>query len=293
MKTSGTLFLIGTPIGNLGDITLRALDTLRKCELLFCEDTRVARKLLNHFNIHKPTRAFHRSSPSRILASIERELRAGKQVGYVANAGMPGLCDPGARLVAMCMEKGFSFDVVPGPSALVTALSAMPQEARQFSFFGFPPEHAGEQRKFLERIARLEHAAIIYVPPHATHVLFCRELTKLHQEIRYCTLSELIEGLPENVRGEITLVLMPPSRESETAELRPATLETITERWTRRWKHRSAYPFRTPRIQSRRQKRPRPLLRPPLRAWADERLSWCSSSGCSFWACSDSSSFAR
>ena len=275
MKTSGTLFLIGTPIGNLGDITLRALDTLRKCELLFCEDTRVARKLLNHFNIHKPTRAFHRSSPSRILASIERELRAGKQVGYVANAGMPGLCDPGARLVAMCMEKGFSFDVVPGPSALVTALSAMPQEARQFSFFGFPPEHAGEQRKFLERIARLEHAAIIYVPPHdlqkflslaarslppkATHVLFCRELTKLHQEIRYCRLSELIEGLPENVRGEITLVLMPPSRESETAELRPATLETIQRSLRRRGFSerdvlrilRAVFPGQGPRLRTR------------------------------------------
>lgn len=244
MSTCGTLFLIGTPIGNLGDITLRALESLRGCDLLFCEDTRVAKKLLNHFEIHKPTRAFHRASPPSTVVSVETALRAGKQVAYVANAGMPGLSDPGARLVAMCMEKGLPFNVIPGPSALVTALAAMPEEVREFSFFAFPPGRIGKRRVLLERIARLNHPAVLFVAPHdlrellslavevlparKTRILFCRELTKLHQEIRLCSLAELMAELPDRVRGEITLVVVPPGQKAERAELQAATPESIS-----------------------------------------------------------------
>jgi len=271
----GTLFLIGTPIGNLGDITIRALDTLRNCDLLCCEDTRVTRKLLSHFDIRKPVRSFHEASTPRAAATVEKALREGRNVVYVADAGMPGLSDPGARLVAMCMQQGLPFDVIPGPSALVTALAAMPATVGEFSFFAFPPGRRTQRRRLLERIARLNHPAVVFVAPHdvrkflllaaevlpaeETSILYCRELTKMHQEIRRCSLGCLIRELPEEVRGEITLVVAPPKMADAESEPRAATPELIHRNLKAKGFSerdilkilRAVYPGQGPRVRSR------------------------------------------
>jgi len=141
----------------------------------------------------------------------------------------------------MCMEKQLPFDVIPGPSALTTALAAMPLEAREFTFFAFPPSRKREQRRLLRRISQLEHPAVLFVAPHdlrkllslacevlpgvETQVLFCRELTKAHQEIRLCSLQELSASLPVRVRGEVALVFIPSKKGSKEGSAETTTLE--------------------------------------------------------------------
>src|SRR4030042_460712 len=155
MAAGGILYLIGTPIGNLQDVTLRALETLAVCDIIYCEDTRVSRKLLTHHGIRKPTSSFHQYSDRRVVGRIRQDLRAGKKVGYVTDAGMPGLADPGPELVAMCLAEGLAFDVAPGPSALATALSLLPVHAHPFTFMAFPGKKRAQIRGFFKELARM------------------------------------------------------------------------------------------------------------------------------------------
>jgi 16S rRNA (cytidine1402-2'-O)-methyltransferase len=226
----GILYLIGTPIGNLGDVTLRALKTLKACDAIYCEDTRVSRRLLAHHGIKKPTSSFHEYSDARVVARIRRDLEAGKNVGYVTDAGMPGVSDPGPQLVAMCLEEGLAVDVIPGPSALAAALAYLPFHPERFTFMAFPGKKRAQLRKFSKEIAARGHPAVVFVGPHDlaklmdaaaealpedTRVLFCRELTKVFQEVKFIRLDELAEIAAQRTRGEITLIFVPPEAEQD------------------------------------------------------------------------------
>ena len=232
MDAKGILYLIGTPIGNLADVTLRALETLRACDVIYCEDTRVSRRLLSHHGISKPTSSFHEYSDARVVERIRRDLEAGKKVAYVTDAGMPGVSDPGPQLVAMCMAEGLEVDVIPGPSALAAALAHLPVQPQRFTFMAFPGKKRAQLRKFAKEIAGMGHPAVVFVGPHdlakltdaaietlpaETRVLLCREMTKLFQEVRFIGLGELKERAAKEVRGEITLIFVPPEAEPHTA----------------------------------------------------------------------------
>jgi 16S rRNA (cytidine1402-2'-O)-methyltransferase len=225
---AGTLFIIGTPIGNLEDVTLRALRTLKECDVVFCEDTRVTRKLLTRHGIHKPTASFHQYSGTNVVEDVRKALRDGKNVAYVTDAGMPGVADPGPQLVAMCLEEGLAVDVIPGPSALATALAHLPVQPPAFTFMAFPGQGAAKLKRFAGAIAAEGKPAVVFVGPHdlaalvqaarkalpeRTMALMCRELTKLHQEVKYLTLAELEARAAGEVKGEITLIFVPPKVE--------------------------------------------------------------------------------
>lgn len=233
MEAKGILYLVGTPIGNLADVTLRALETLSACDVIYCEDTRVSLRLLKHHGISKTTSSFHEYSDARVVERIRRDLEAGKKVGYVTDAGMPGVSDPGPQLVAMCMEEGLEVDVIPGPSALAAALAYLPVQPQRFTFMAFPGKKRAQLHKFAKEIAGMGHPAVVFVGPHdlakltdaaiealpaETRVLFCREMTKMFQEVRFVGLGELKELSAKGTRGEITLIFVPPKIEPRAME---------------------------------------------------------------------------
>lgn len=222
---AGTLFIIGTPIGNLEDVTLRALRTLSECDVVFCEDTRVTRKLLTRHGIRKPTASFHQYSGAGVVKEVRQALQDGKNVAYVTDAGMPGVADPGPQLVAMCLEEGLAVDVIPGPSALGTALAYLPVQPLAFAFLAFPGKGAAKLKRFAETMAAESKPVVVFIGPHdfvalaqaarkalpeGTRALMCRELTKLHQEVKYMTLDELEARAAKGVKGELTLIFVPP-----------------------------------------------------------------------------------
>lgn len=224
---TGTLYLVGTPIGNLKDITLRALEALRACDVIYCEDTRHSLKLLSAHGISKPTSSFHQFSGDAVVARVRDSLLAGKDVAYITDAGMPGCADPGPELVAMCRAEGLAVDVIPGPSALATALAYLPLHPRAFTFMSFPGKKRRDLEQLAEEMTKLGHPCVVFIGPHdlpklaevtagimpeATQVLVCRELTKMFQEVRLVALPGLVELAQENPRGELTLIFLPPEQ---------------------------------------------------------------------------------
>src|SRR5690606_17046998 len=218
---SGTLYVVGTPIGNLADITLRAIDTLRAVDRIAAEDTRRTRALLSHLEIGgKPLSALEAHADERAYERLLTELEAGKSVAFVTDAGMPAVSDPGARLVARARERGISVVVIPGPSAVTAAIAASGLVEAPFCFFGFLPRKGRARQRVLERIARASEPVVIFESParlRATlselaasmperRVAVCRELTKLHEEIVLDSPARLA-ALEREWRGEITLVI--------------------------------------------------------------------------------------
>lgn len=209
-----------TPIGNLGDITLRTLEALRDADIIAAEDTRHTRKLLSHHGISKPMVSFHEHNELSRLPELLAKLRDGKELALVSDAGMPGICDPGYRLIAAAIEEGLPVEVLPGPSALDTALVASGFPTDSFVFIGYLPRRKGELEKALTAIASETRTCVAYESPHrlaktlaaASPVLgdrriaICRELTKRFEEIIRGTAAELAANLPEKVKGEIVLV---------------------------------------------------------------------------------------
>lgn len=214
------LHVCPTPIGNLGDITLRTLEALRNADIIAAEDTRHTRKLLSHHGISKPMVSFHEHNELSRLPELLAKLRDGKELALVSDAGMPGICDPGYRLIAAAIDEGLPVEVLPGPSALDTALVASGFPTDSFVFMGYLPRRKGELDKALTAIAGESRTCIAYESPHrlaktlaATtpflgerRIAICRELTKKFEEITRGTATELAGGLPEKVKGEIVLV---------------------------------------------------------------------------------------
>jgi 16S rRNA (cytidine1402-2'-O)-methyltransferase len=221
---SGCLYLVGTPIGNLEDITLRALRILREADQIACEDTRHTQKLLNHYEIAKPLVSYHEHNELTRAPELLISLEQGAKVALVSDAGMPLVSDPGYRLVTLCLRHQIPVVPIPGPSALLAALSVSGLPTEEFVFVGFLPARSGERRRALERLRIEERTIIFYEAPHrveeciadAVEILgdrpacLAREVTKLHEEFRRGKLSALAASLAERpARGEITLLIGP------------------------------------------------------------------------------------
>jgi 16S rRNA (cytidine1402-2'-O)-methyltransferase len=221
---TGCLYLVGTPIGNLEDITLRALRILKEVDQIACEDTRHTQKLLSHYEIHKPLVSYHEHNEMTRAPELVLSLEQGAKIALVSDAGTPLVSDPGHRLVNLCLRHRVSVVPIPGPSALLASLSASGLPNEEFLFVGFLPARGAERRRALERLRIEERTIILYEAPHriaecvadAQEILgdrsacIAREITKMHEEFRRGKLSELAESLNESpARGEITLLVGP------------------------------------------------------------------------------------
>jgi 16S rRNA (cytidine1402-2'-O)-methyltransferase len=221
---TGCLYLVGTPIGNLEDITLRALRILREADQIAAEDTRHTQKLLQHYEISRPLVSYHEHNEMTRAPQLLIALEQGAKVALVSDAGMPLVSDPGHRLVALCLRHQIPVVPVPGPSALLAALSASGLPNEEFLFVGFLPQRSGERRRALERLRIEDRTIIFYEAPHritecvadAREILgdrpacLAREVTKLHEEFRRGNLSLIASSLQERpARGEITLLIGP------------------------------------------------------------------------------------
>lgn len=211
------LAVVPTPIGNLEDITLRALRYLRGADLIACEDTRRTGRLLSHYEIKKNLISYHEHNEERLAAELAERAKT-ERIALVSDAGTPLVSDPGYRLVSACIEAGVEVEVLPGPSALVTALAASGLPSDTFTFLGFLPRKGRERSQLLARISEEESTFIVYESPHRigktlaelpaeAPVAVCRELTKLHEEVFRGTAAEAAEHFSEGVKGEIALVV--------------------------------------------------------------------------------------
>jgi 16S rRNA (cytidine1402-2'-O)-methyltransferase len=224
------LYLVATPIGNLGDITLRALDVLKRADRIACEDTRQTQKLLNHFQIATPTVSCHRHNERQRAAELIEALKAGGRIALVSDAGMPGISDPGSWLAAEAIAAGVPVVPIPGANAALSALVASGLPTGEFLFLGFLPEKAGGRRSRLEDLAaeaknsQAARTLIFYEAPHRIletladfesvwgpnlRVTVARELTKIHEEFLRGTVAEARRELAarDRIRGEITLLV--------------------------------------------------------------------------------------
>jgi 16S rRNA (cytidine1402-2'-O)-methyltransferase len=243
---TGCLYLVATPIGNLEDITLRALRILKGADQIACEDTRHTQKLLNHYNIQKPLVSYHEHNEMTRAPELVLAMEQGAQIALVSDAGMPLVSDPGYRLVTLALRHHLPVVPIPGPSALLAALSASGLPNEEFLFAGFLPARTGERRRALERLRIEDRTIILYEAPHriegtladARDVLgdrpacLAREVTKLHEEFRRGTLSELTASLSEKpARGEITLLIgaVPPEERSVQRDSSQSLAERVDE----------------------------------------------------------------
>lgn len=218
----GKLYIVGTPIGNLGDMTYRAVETLKSVDFIAAEDTRVTQKLLSYFDIKKPLVSYHEHNRKAAGDEISERLEAGETCAVVTDAGMPCISDPGEDLVRLCAERGIPMEVVPGPSAVISALAVSGLDTSKFAFEGFLSTAPNSRKETLTRVTQETRTLIFYEAPHKLEatlndlykflgdrkVSICRELTKLHEEVIRTTLSgakELYSGVKP--RGEFVLVI--------------------------------------------------------------------------------------
>ncbi len=246
------LYLVATPIGNLGDITLRALDVLKRVDRIACEDTRQTQKLLNHFQIATPTESCHEHNEHERAAPLVRALQEGARIALVTDAGMPGISDPGSWLTAAAIAGSVPVFPIPGANAALSALIASGLPTGEFHFLGFLPEKAGARRTRLETLAAAGNDAgtlVFYEAPHRIlgtladlesvfgaelRVVVARELTKLHEEFLRGTVAEVRQVLAsrDTVRGEITLLVQAPAERAAQGEA-SASKERIADRVAR------------------------------------------------------------
>ncbi len=221
--TPGTLYIVATPIGNLDDITVRALNVLKKVDLIACEDTRHSRKLLDHYGIHKPVISYHEHNEAARAGELIEKLRAGASIALISDAGTPLISDPGYRLVEAAAAAGITVTPIPGPSAAIAALSASGLPTDSFRFCGFFPAKPSQREKLLSSLASDSATLIFYEAPHRIletleHVLkvlgnrrmvVAREVTKMHEEFIRGTVEEAIAALRARpaVRGELTVLI--------------------------------------------------------------------------------------
>jgi 16S rRNA (cytidine1402-2'-O)-methyltransferase len=219
----GLLSVVATPIGNLEDITLRALRVLREAQAILAEDTRHTRTLLTHHGIGTPLRALHAHTSEARIAQLADELAAGAHYALVTDAGTPLVSDPGAELVRACIARGVKITPIPGPSAPIAALVASGLGGAAFEFLGFLPRSGGKRSSALEHVRAARGSVVLFEAPSrlaatladlertlgAREVAVCRELTKLHEEIARGTPAELRARFAEGARGEITIVVAP------------------------------------------------------------------------------------
>ncbi|MDH3226273.1 MAG: 16S rRNA (cytidine(1402)-2'-O)-methyltransferase [Thermoleophilia bacterium] len=234
--TAPRLTVVATPIGNLEDLSPRAAAALRDADLIACEDTRRTRILTQHVGAHAEVMSVHQHNEAERTATILERVRSGDSVVLVSDAGMPSVSDPGARVVAAAHAADLEVSVIPGPSAVTSAIAAAGMAERAFAFVGFFPRKATELRQLLDAYDGLRVALVGFESPNRVtrllellaerdpdrEITICRELTKLHEEIIRCPAGEAAEKLGTTVRGEVTLVLAPAVAAEEAPDLRPA-----------------------------------------------------------------------
>ena len=234
---AGTLYLVPTPIGNLGDISPRMADTMAQADFIAAEDTRVSLKLLNHLGLKKPMISYYRHNTEAGGQAVLERLLAGESCALVTDAGTPAISDPGQELVARCAQQGIDVVAIPGPCALVTALAVSGQPTDRFTFEGFLPMNKKNRRARLDSLMGEERTMVFYEAPHKLTatladlaaafgeerpISLCRELSKLHEEVRRTTLGEAVHWYEENQpKGEFVLVV----QGAEPVEEQEATLE--------------------------------------------------------------------
>jgi len=243
-KERGKIYVIGTPIGNLSDITIRALETLKKVDIVVAEDTRRTLKLLSYYQIRKPLISYHKFNERKRAVELLRMLKSGRNIGVVSDAGMPGISDPGKELISKAWDAGIDVVVIPGVSAVTAALSISGFETTPFAFFGFPPSKGKDRRRFFEKLSGEELTIVIFESPKRfrktlrdlqkhlgnRHILVARELTKIHEEIFRGSLEEAIDKWLGPVKGEITMIIEGKKKSlDESSDLKSALIHIREE----------------------------------------------------------------
>ncbi len=242
-ETSGTLYLVATPIGNLEDITLRALRILGEVSIIAAEDTRRTAKLLRHFGLSTRARSFHEHNERIQTRTLLKRLATGQSIAVVTDAGTPLLSDPGTRLVGEALRAGFPVQAIPGPSAVLAALVMSGLSASQFTFVGFPPNRSNARKHWMKALIAEPRPLVIFEAPHRIkrsladmlevfgdrQIAVCREMTKVHEELVKGPISEVLKRvLP---KGEFTVVLSPePEGHARTTE--PPDSKTLSEEFS-------------------------------------------------------------
>jgi 16S rRNA (cytidine1402-2'-O)-methyltransferase len=215
------LYLVATPIGNLLDITLHALEIFKICNYILCEDTRRARNLLNHFNIKKQLISFHKFNERKMEVKVIQDLKEDKQIGLISDAGHPCICDPGTKLVSLCRTQDIPIRIIPGACSITAALSFCGVDPVPFQFLGYIPKKKKEIEHILHRIALYPGISLFFETPHRllktlrlmdpfTELIVIRELTKVHEELLQKTAQELTLHFEKTKpKGEIILILLP------------------------------------------------------------------------------------
>ncbi len=234
IQEEGKLYLVSTPIGNLEDITLRALNVLREADIIAAEDTRHTRQLLSHFDIHTRLVSYHAFNEHRRTEELLDEIRSGKSVAAVSDAGTPAVADPGFLLVREALKNGIEPVIIPGVSAVTFAVTAAGLPVDKFAFYGFPPVKSGRKRAFFERIAGEDKTVFIYESPHRitktlreiaevvgadTPVAVIREATKVHEEVwRGSAAQVAADAERKNVKGEFVIAISVKDADRGSAE---------------------------------------------------------------------------
>lgn len=231
---SGKLFVVGTPIGNLGDITYRAVETLKAVDFICAEDTRVTVKLLNHYEIKKPLVSYHEHSAKQVSENIVSRILSGENCAVVSDAGMPCISDPGEDLVHRCIENEIPIEVVPGPTAMASAVAISGLSTSRFAFEGFLSVTKKQRFAHLQSVSKDPHTLIFYEAPHKLvstltdmleyfgdrKISLCRELTKIYEEVIRTTISGAIEYYKDKTpKGEYALIIEGYSEEAALAEI--------------------------------------------------------------------------
>ena len=237
-KDKGNLYIIATPIGNLEDITLRALKILKEVDLIAAEDTRHTLKLLNHYEISKPLISYHRHNEEVRTETLIKRLKEGQNIALVSDAGTPGICDPGEEVIKKCIEEGISVIPIPGACAMINALICSGISTNEFTFLGFLPLNKKLRREKLREIEESINTIIIYEAPHKISstlkdlqevindrkLVLARELTKIHEEFIRGTIEEIIDK-SKDLKGEMIIIIEGKNMTEKENDLNQLTLE--------------------------------------------------------------------
>lgn len=240
----GILFLVATPIGNLGDITIRALKTLKEVDYIVAEDTRQTLKLLNHFEISKPLLSYHRHSSESKEIEIIQLLIEGKNIAIVSDAGTPAISDPGEKLVKRAIENNIKIEPIPGACALINALIASGLDTDKFAFYGFLPQNNKNRKEILEQIKQENKTLILYEAPHkiketlidlsdilgSRKIVLAREITKIHEEYIRGNIDDVIKNV-ENPKGEYVIIIEKSSLNKKEKEIELLNNKTLEEHY--------------------------------------------------------------
>ena len=236
-EVQGELYIVATPIGNLEDITLRAIKILKQIDLVAAEDTRHTLKLLNHLEISKPLISYHRHNEEVKSDILIEELKKGKKIALVSDAGTPGICDPGEEIIKRCIENDINVIPIPGACAMINALICSGIDTKEFTFLGFLPLNKKNRKLKLEEIKNMNKTIILYEAPHKLlktlqdlkeilkqrKVVIAREITKIHEEFIRKDLNELIE-MAKDIKGEI-IIIIEANKEEKEKDINKLSLE--------------------------------------------------------------------